>query len=337
MGFAECNLKAELLPCKEVPAMFRPMADSSDDQQSKADGISDCTIPPVIPPEVAGRYSPIRDPDLERDVSNYVERQAGETVVNVEKIKTEYVIGDTYDIWDVTTAEGQWWVISNLMNLYPKNLFPSLDYTLSFHIGLMMRMRSRPSGPDAAEPDPFDEVARRREQAEAAYERAVEAVDYQAVGMQLRECLISLSTALRRRMEVVIADEPLQEANFKGWMELMINQLCPGEPNKELRQFLKTTTDKTWSLVNWLTHDRNANQTAASIALHACDMVFGHSIQILVRDRTDNIEQCPICSSRNIRSHYDVEIPPDGDYYSTCGECGWSNHPDGADRHAGSS
>ena len=313
--------------------MVSNMLEKDEDRDAAEDASSGCTIPSVIPPEIAGRYNLARDPDVERDVSRYVEIESGNTVTNVEKIKTEYVLGDSYDIWDVTTDGGQWWVISNLLNLYSKDLFPSLDYTLSFHIGLMMRMRSNPNGPDAENPDPFDEVARRREQAEAAYERAIEAVHYQAVGMQLRECLISLSTALRRRMEVIIEGEAPQEANFKGWMDLIINQLCPGDANKELRQFLKTTSDKTWSLVNWLTHDRNANQTAASIALHACDMVFGHSIQILVRDRTDNVEECAQCTSRNIRSHYDAGILPDGDYYTTCGSCGWTSHPDGAERH----
>jgi hypothetical protein len=39
------------------------------------------------------------------------------------------------------------------------------------------------------------------------------------------------------------------------------------------------------------------------------------------------MEQCPVCKSRDIRSHFDISIQPDGDYYSSCGVCGWTNHP----------
>ncbi len=85
-------------------------------------------------------------------------------------VKTEYVMGTAYEIWDVTTDKDRWWVITNLTNLYSQQHFPSLDYTLSFHIGLMMRLRSRDGG-GSDDPDPFDEVMRRQEQALENQER----------------------------------------------------------------------------------------------------------------------------------------------------------------------
>lgn len=290
----------------------------------------------AVSPEQLAKYSPVRDPDRERDVAHYVEMEAdGEKVLHVEKIKTEFVLGDPYDIFDVTTDQGRWWVISNLTNLYPHKEFPSLDYTLSFHVGLMMRLRSRPQGADSEEPSPFDEVFRRQEQAKDRYDRAIEAEDYQAVGMQLRECLLSLVAALRRRMEsaesgneAAVVERP-KDADFKNWSDLLINQLCRGSSKKILRQYLKTTSSRTWELVNSLTHDRNAGETIASIAIHACDTAIGHFVQLVVRDETDQIEKCPYCKSRQIRSHFDASILPDGRYYSTCGSCGWSNHPEG--------
>ena len=48
-----------------------------------------------------------------------------------------------------------------LTNLYSQKHFPSLDYTLSFHIGLMMRLKSRSDRVSASDPSPFDEVLRR--------------------------------------------------------------------------------------------------------------------------------------------------------------------------------
>lgn len=66
-----------------------------------------------------------------------------------------------------------------------------------------------------------------------------------------------------------------------------MNQLCSGPHNKDLRQYLKTTAEKTWQLVNWLTHDRDANQTASTIAVAACDTLIGHAAQLLQRAETE--------------------------------------------------
>jgi hypothetical protein len=97
-----------------------------------------------VPAGELGRYSVDRDPHSEHDIASYVEGQASdETVQHVERVKREVVLGDVYDIWDVTTDKDRWWVITNLTNLYSQKYFPSLDYTISFHIGLMARLRSR--------------------------------------------------------------------------------------------------------------------------------------------------------------------------------------------------
>ncbi len=288
----------------------------------------DCVIPLPVPAEHIGYLSPLRDTAAEQDIANYVHGQAkGETVKHVERLKTEHVMNDTYEMWDVTTDNGRWWVITNLTNLYSQKHFPSLDFTLSFHIGLMTRIKYRPVSPYASRPDPFDEVYRREGQAEERFQRAIEPEDYQAVGMQLRECLISLIAALRRRVEIANLQERPQDANFIGWMDVLMNQLCAGGSNKELRQYMKTTSEKTWQLVNWLTHDRDANRTAALIAMGACSNVICQSAELLVREKTDRRESCPVCSSRNIRSHFDIDIEPDGAYYTTCGQCDWSSHP----------
>ena len=281
-----------------------------------------------VPPSELARYSVDRDVDSERDIARYVEAQArDETVQHVEKVKREIVIGDVYDIWDVTTDKDRWWVITNLTNLYSQRHFPSLDYTLSFHIGLMMRLKSRPPGEGDLGPSPFDEVFRRQEQAKERHDRAIEAEDHQAVGMQLRECLISLVSAVRRRLEFLSGTELPQDANFVGWSALLIDKCCSGSSNDELRRYLKSTAKDTWQLVNWITHHRNASATASSIAIHACDTIVGHFIQMMVREKTDSLEQCPLCKSRNVRTHFDHTILPDGEYYMTCGVCNWSTHP----------
>jgi hypothetical protein len=102
---------------------------------------------------------------------------------------------------------------------------------------------------------------------------------------------------------------------------------CPGEKNEELRRYLKAVTEKAWPLVNWLTHHRNANKTAALIATDAVDAIVKHYVGLLSRERTDRTDQCPRCASRNVRTFFDIAIEPDGAYFEECGECGWDSHP----------
>jgi hypothetical protein len=290
----------------------------------------DCVLPPdhPLPARELSQYSVDGDPHSENDIASYVHSQArDETVQHVEKIKEEFVLGGKYEIWDAITEKDRYWVITNLTNLYSQTYFPSLDYTLSFHIGLMMRLRSRPENATSDDPSPFDEVFRRQEQAKNRNDRGVEAEDYQAVGMHLRESLLSVVGALRRRVELPAEMERPQDANFVAWSALLMDQLCGGSGNKELRQHLKNIAKETWQLVNWLTHDRNANDTASTIAIHSCDTVVGHFVQILMRQRMGNTQECPLCKSRNVRTHFDISIEPDGDYYMTCGVCDWTNRP----------
>lgn len=296
--------------------------DTNDDQ-------SECTVHThPVPAGELSRYSVEGDPHAEQDIRNYVEGQAPDEVVqHVERVKREVVLGQAYDIWDVTTDKDRWWVLTNLTNLYSQRHFPSLDYTLSFHIGLMARLGDRSSRADAEDPSPFDEVIRRMDQAERRLGHAVEAEDYQAVGMQLREALLSLVGAARRRVTIPGDSEVPQAANFIGWSDLLMNTLCGGGGNRELRQHLKALAKETWQLANWLTHHRNATEMAASIALHSCQTVVGHFVQLVQRNNTNQVERCPICSSRNIRTHFDIEIPPDGQYFSSCGSCDWDSYP----------
>lgn len=289
----------------------------------------DCVIHDhPVPPEEVRRYSTDRDPDAEQDIANYVHGQAQDEVVkHVEKIKSEYIMGEEYEIWDVTTDVNRWWVITNSTNLYSQKHFPSLDYTLSFHVGLMMRLYSRSEGADSSDPHPFDEVFRRRQQATERHERAVEVEDYQAVGMQLRECLLSLISAMQRRVELHPDTAKPKSADFVAWSTTLMDHLCPGGKNERLRQYLKATSEKTWHLVNHQTHDRSTGKTVSTIAIHACSTLIGHYNQILMREQSDKTEKCPICLSRNIRTHFDINIEPDGQYYNTCGQCDWSSHP----------
>jgi hypothetical protein len=76
-------------------------------------------------------------------------------------------------------------VITAPTNLYSQKLMPSLDYTLSLHIGVTARMASaQPVDVNALEQIVMADAWRRREQAAELLNKADEAEDFQAVGMR---------------------------------------------------------------------------------------------------------------------------------------------------------
>jgi hypothetical protein len=99
----------------------------------------ECTIPPPPVKHILSSYT-MSNPISKRAISDYVETQArDEKVQYAERIMSEHVVGNDYDCWDVHTDKDRYWVITNPTNLYSQYYFPSLDYTLSFHIGVMLR------------------------------------------------------------------------------------------------------------------------------------------------------------------------------------------------------
>jgi len=164
---------------------------SARNRQSRRD--NRCVIPPPPVKHILKSYT-ILNPGNARGIARYVEWQArGEKVQHTEKIKTEHLLGRDYECWDVHTQRDRYWVITSPTNLYSQKLFPSLDYTLSFHIGVMIRVEAGQKGaPDAAQGARFVAVWRRWEEASNALDAAEEAEEFQAVGMRCRECLIQL-------------------------------------------------------------------------------------------------------------------------------------------------
>jgi hypothetical protein len=140
----------------------------------------ECVIPPKLPYDVLRGLVLSRDPFAEEEIREYAESQLrGETVIHLEKVKTEFVFSRRYDVWDVHMERGRWWVITSPTNLYPQELFPSIDYTLSLHIGVTARVLARQH--TDASPVEESRVAgafRRWEQAHDALARADEAEEF---------------------------------------------------------------------------------------------------------------------------------------------------------------
>lgn len=74
------------------------------------------------------------------EVRAYVEDQAHEQVIHLEKVASELVGPVRHDIWDVHCTESRWWVVTEPINLYSQADFKSRDVVLTFHIGLALRV-----------------------------------------------------------------------------------------------------------------------------------------------------------------------------------------------------
>jgi hypothetical protein len=172
---------------------------------------SDCTVPPALP-KAELRHLLFRQSETEAQrISDYVEWQAHgeEKVLHAEKVASERVFGREYDVWDVHADKERWWVVTNPTNLYSQTLMPSLDYTLSFHIGLMARVAAHrePDGTEAQQ-EFLLVTTRKMTQAGEAFDQADEAEEFQAVGMQCRECLLALVREVIDGSDIGQGDDP---------------------------------------------------------------------------------------------------------------------------------
>src|SRR6267378_1776809 len=296
---------------------------SAHNRQSRRD--NRCVIPPPPVKHILKSYT-ILNPGNAREIARYVEWQArGEKVQHSEKIKTEYLLGRDYECWDVHTQRDRYWVITSPTNLYSQKLFPSLDYTLSFHVGVMIRVEARQKGaPDAAQGARLLAVWRRWEEASSALDAAEEAEEFQAVGMRCRECLIQLVRSVGKTKMVPQGHDVPQRSNVVGWAKYIANTVAGGATAEHLRGHLKSVAKSAWQLAQWLTHASNAARwDAASVldATHAAIAAFGIAV---MRFESGSPDRCPKCGSYSVAVGYNPEAPIP--YISSCEKCDWQSH-----------
>jgi hypothetical protein len=288
---------------------------------------SDCVIPPPPIKQTLSNYTLSNRAD-ERAIRDYVEGQAHgeEKVEHAEWIKTEHVFDREFDCWDVHTDKGRWWVITSPTNLYPQDLFPSLDYTLSFHVGVTARVFAAQRGaPNHAQRLRLMPVWRRWEEAAEALDMAEEAEEFQAVGMRCRECLIQLVRSVSKSSMVPAGQAEPQRSNVIAWCELIANTIAAGGSAEHIRGHLKTGSKSVWQLAGWLTHASNATRYDAAFVLeatHAVASAFGNAA---LRFESGSPDRCPQCGSYSISIGYNPDLKPT--YLSACEKCDWSSNP----------
>lgn len=303
------------------------MKDNGQQRKRKPRVERDCLIPGQVP-QAALRQSVLgASPHEEREIVEYFEGQSRRNkakVQHLELVKTETVWGRSHKVWDVHATDGRWWVITEPTNLYDQALFPSLDYTLSFHIGLMARVIAKEARQASVKnAELFTSAWRRWEQAAEAIDSAKEAEDFQAVGMKCRECLLAFAREAQKSIAVPDKAQAPKRADFIHWMELLADQVVGGAQLKEIRKHLKDNATTTWQLANWLTHTSNANRHRAEMVVAATKNLLEANTMAFISVESKNPGRCPKCSSYQLESFFVPELERDPPYMLVCMACRW--------------
>lgn len=285
---------------------------------------NECIIPPRVPDGVLNRFTLGRNENEAKGIAEYVEWQCAkdkEKVTYLEKILTEHVFGTGYDCWNVRTDKERYWVITNPTNLYSQELFPSVDYTLSFHIGLMARVQAERKGTkDERLGDRLAAAFRRWEQAAELLDKAQESEDMQAVGMRCRECLMAFVRSVANPNMVPSGQTPPKAGDFIHWSELIANSIAAGDCTSEIRGYLKAVARSSWQLASWLTHAVNAVRYDGTLTVDATYAVLNAFGAALLRCERPTADRCVRCGSLRIQ----VVYQPDSDLGDAvaCESCG---------------
>lgn len=287
-------------------------------------------IQPALPKEQLNKLLFEADEPETKRVTEYVEWQCRgkEKVLHAEKVATDRVHGRDYAVWDVHTDKERWWVVTEPANLYSQTLMPSLDYVLSFHIGLMMRVESRrgPKG-SGAQQELLQVTTRKQWQAAEALDDANETEDFQAVGMLCREALLSLTRELANTSTFDKSKGLPKGADFPAWNDQFANLVAPGSSAEYVRGYLKTTGERAWRLAHWVTHAANATRDDARLAFEAVTHVIQNYAYAFLKLEADAPLQCGRCKSFKIEVEWKPELGKTGMYVAHCLSCGAHKQP----------
>lgn len=253
--------------------------------------------------------------DEERDaVLSYVESQSpDDPVVHVEKVATEAVGSVVHDIWDVHCSKSRWWVVSNPMNLYSQEDFKSRDVVLTFHVGLMLRVATQHNVPITDEAATLlPQAWRLWEQATDTLSTAREAEDFQAVGVRLREAMVSYAAEVQDDGLVPDGVDRPKSADMIGWTNLLCDHLTAGSSSGQLRSYVKKLTRETWDYVNKLTHAKNATRWDAEIGAAAVSHFLSMITASTMRWAAGKQLRCADCGSYRVEG-------------GECVRCGWTD------------
>jgi hypothetical protein len=267
-----------------------------------------------------------------QEIIDYMNWQAPDLKVEfLQKVYTENVLSHQHVVWDVHTNVDRWWVVTNPTNLYSQNQFPNMDYALTFHIGLMLRVPRTEQEPVAGlELEPFSVVYRQVNEATEALSQASGVTDYQAIGVRCREALLAFTGAAQFIFPWPKGNtSPPKQADFKAWVDHVCSVTLSGAKHEYRRHLQKTLLEEAWRYSNWLTHAKESTwhdaEAATSIISHAITSAVSHIVRVM----RGVPEKCPSCGSLDLSPQRGVnEAIPNLEWERpTCDKCGWTGSP----------
>jgi hypothetical protein len=210
------------------------------------------------------------------------------------------------------------------MNYYTQDDFKSVDVVLSFHIGVTARAMARwePSA-RPQEVERLGESWRRWQQAADLLDDAREAEDFQAVGMRLRETLVTFVGELALDEFVPKGEDAPKRADVAGWSALIAGALATGDRAKHLRSYLKTISVQVWQYVNWVTHARHATLVDAGLGVEMVEHMLSMFGTTLLRAELGEPAKCPSCGSHRLGPDHRRSFLEQGFYVVLCQACSW--------------
>ncbi|MBF6278544.1 MULTISPECIES: hypothetical protein [Nocardia] len=268
----------------------------------------------------------------EREIRDYATSQLSpeksDEVILVQKVGRKRITGEIYESYDVhLSSEERFWVITNPTNLYDQTDFKSLDQALTYHIGLRSVLHEQfKIQPDEDQVEYVSRPWRRFARAQEAMNEAVEAEDYQAVGLRCRDALITLVKDNANAEWVRQPEDKPQAANVKEWMRIYSDSLTTDRP----RAYIRALAEKTWDLTNWLQHYSGATEWDAQMVLDATAHLLNTFTLLRIRhSEVESLSQCPACDSRQLREDGSGLIERNGHFgseeWEVCLSCGWQS------------
>ena len=145
--------------------------------------------------------------------------------------------------------------------------------------------------------------------------------------MRCRECLLALIRELTSGSDIAKGEDLPKAADFPSWNERIANTVAPGGSAEHVRGYLKSTAERAWRLVNWLTHAANATRNDAELALSATSHVIKNFALSVLKRKIEAPERCGRCRSYRIKVDWRPDLGPTGLYVPRCEACGAEKLP----------
>jgi hypothetical protein len=151
--------------------------------------------------------------------------------------------------------------------------------------------------------------------------------------MRSRECLLALIRELTQSSDLAEGNDLPKTGGFVAWNERIANAIAPGASSEYVRGYLKTTAERVWRLVNWLTHANNATRDDAELALSATSHVVNNYASSVLKRRAEAPERCGRCNSYRIKIDWRPDVGEMGLYVPRCETCGAEKLPAATHQH----